>query len=760
MMMLHHHHYFLRGVGARRVAAPRSSFHCWTQRQHCYYYHRYHYWVGSSSVPSTEATTTTQLTSTPQQRTSWNSYGSSNSKSAAATPLPRNDYRTYQQQYYYRSFSISRHPDPLARHGTINSLDDDDDDLLIDGVTSSTTDGDLDGGLSRGGKKVVLTADDMDYLDEFLGLESSSSTKDKKGGSAAKTKGRGMDYNNLFSSIDNDDDDNNDDNDDDEIIGHSSLRTSRNKNNKGDTMSSEEIAYAEYQRKQQAIHDELDTRTGRLWTESWTITDEEWMADETWEDIEEWKPSLATRKSLESVRVYNINTRSATNDGGGVRGVPTLTVLSTLALPTTLPPHPGHGAPTIHANHRKKTIMRQLRTSIQIVIHDDILKIMNHMSTYNERQAAVDVLYETIHDKVREREPVLCKLPNFAQLVEEGLEDVLSMVQESMTRQAKVEKTKNKKKGMMMKTTELDNEKDIATATTNGLKSVPAGGDIQKQPIVIDENIIDVMGVNIEPPIPIFMDILAATRHLHTLQQEYKQLPSSDVAASTPPPRIPPPTTNTFFATTNDVNVPNLLYPLTNHPKMGVGRMVEEWQLAANKETKRIMIRDAMKEISSIVVNATTVTTTKEVVTQQQPFSSSDDDDDVVVDSTTSTEVVTTTTTTAGGGGGGATRILVTGKRGVGKVRDRCQTSLILPILLLYCCCFTLHIQLIGTHTYYYRLPPLLGLLHLLVSLVILLFTIPMVIDCVNMGTTLNHVPIVQDCTIYLKLPRNFVTNY
>lgn len=353
-----HHHYFLRGVGARRVAAPRSSFHCWTQRQHCYYYHRYHCWVGSSSsVSSTEATTTTQLTSTPT-RTTWKNYGSRSSTSAAAAPPPpRDDYRTY-QQYYYRSFSISRHPDPLTRHGTINSLDDDDDDLLIDGVTSSTTDGDLDGGLSRGGKKVVLTADDMDYLDEFLGLDQLvPSTKDKKGGSAAaKTKGRGMDYNNLFSSIDNDDDDdNNDDNDDDDIIGHSSLRTSRNKNNKGGTMSPEEIAYAEYQRKQQAIHDELDTRTGRLWTESWTITDDEWMADETWEDIEEWKPSLATRKSLESVRVYNINTTSsaATNhdnvDGGGVRGVPTLTVLSTLALPTTLPPHPGHGTPTIHA---------------------------------------------------------------------------------------------------------------------------------------------------------------------------------------------------------------------------------------------------------------------------------------------------------------------------------------------------------------------------------------------------------------------------
>jgi len=656
----------------------------------------------------------------------------------AATLLSPRDSRRGQQ--YHRPLSISRHPDPLARHGTINSLDDPDDDD-VDGA--SATD-DLDGGVSRG--KRALTADDMDYLDEFLGLDRPSSTNKRGGG--GKNGGRGIDYNNLlFSPNDNDDDDD----DDDDIIGHSSSRTS-SRNNKG-TMSPEDIADLAYRGRQRAINDELDTRTGRLWTESWTITDEEWMADETWDDIEEWKPSLATRKSLESVRVYDIDDTS--NDGGGgVKGVPTLTVMSTLLLPTTLPPHPGHGAPSIHAKHRKNTIARKLRTSIQIVIHEDVLKIMNHMTSYDERQAAVDVLYETIQDKVRVREPILSKLPNFAQLVEEGLEDVLMMVQESMARQAKAER---KKKGMVM--TELDNKKEIASTTTGtGVQSVPAGGDKQI-PIAVDENVIDVMGVNVETPTPIFMDILAATRHLHMLQQEYKQHSNSattfsssssslDVAAaivaSAPPPRRRPPTTNTFFATTNDDNVPNLLYPLTNHPKMGVGRMVEEWQLAANKETKRIMIRDAMREISSIVVNGTD--TTKEVLQQ----SSSSPSDDVVVDSTTSTEVMTTSTT-GGGGGGGATRVLVTGKRGVGKVRN--MVTLFFNLVLYF---FTL----LTNRKQRYRLPPLLVSLHLLVSLVILSFTIPMVIDYVNMGITSNHVPIEQDCIIYLKLPRNFVTNY
>ena len=60
--------------------------------------------------------------------------------------------------------------------------------------------------------------------------------------------------------------------------------------------------------------------------------------------------------------------------------------------------------------------------------------------------------------------------------------------------------------------------------------------------------------------------------------------------------------------------------------------MIEEWQLAANKETKRIMIRDAMRDIARAIVEATT------------PASSADDST------------------------GGAARVFVAGKRGVGKV--------------------------------------------------------------------------------------------
>lgn len=44
--------------------------------------------------------------------------------------------------------------------------------------------------------------------------------------------------------------------------------------------------------------------------------------------------------------------------------------------------------------------------------------------------------------------------------------------------------------------------------------------------------------------------------------------------------------------------VPSILSPLAPHPKDGPGRMVEEWQLAAHKSTKRIMIRSCTRKIA------------------------------------------------------------------------------------------------------------------------------------------------------------------
>ena len=586
---------FLQGDAVRRRAGgipppvPRSRHH--------------HHWASASASASSSPIGRDRRP--PQSRAS-----------AVAIAAPR-----------HRPFSISRHPDPLARHGTINSLDDDDDD---------DADVDADPESLDGGGKKVLTADDMDYLDEFLGIDDLRGGK--KGGKKGGQAGGGGDYDDIFAPDDDDDDD--------DYGGPSAGR-------KGNALDEEEKEDAEYRAKQAKISEELDKRTGRLWTESWTITDEEWMADEAWDDIEDWKPSLATRKSLESVRVYSSSAvDGAVVEGAVVGGVPTLEAMSALtALPKSLPPHPGHGNPAAHASHRKRSIKRKLRTSIQIAIHDDLLKITNGMTTYDERQAAVDVLYETIVDRVREREPVLGKLPDFASMVEDGLEDVLTMVRDRMARMAKEEKKK---------------AWEMAKAAKKGEEDVGGGGAPPPPGVVgkVDEKVIDVMGVSEEEPTPIFMDVLAATRHLQRLRQPQQQGAQSDDgdAGGTPPDQpSPPPSAPSvslpgFFSQINDDGVPNLLYPLNVHPKMGVGRMVEEWQLAANKETKRIMMRDAMREIASIVVEAM-------AAAAPAPESGASAADDA-------SRVATT---------GGAARVLVTGKRGVGKVRERESSIPFLP---------------------------------------------------------------------------------
>jgi hypothetical protein len=119
------------------------------------------------------------------------------------------------------------------------------------------------------------------------------------------------------------------------------------------------------------------------------------------------------------------------------------------------------------------------------------------------------------------------------------------------------------------------------------------------------DDILDVAGASDEVITPVFMDIA-----------NVKNPPNSD-----------------FLAKSNDAGIPNLIYPLNVHHREGVGRMVEEWELAANKETKRIMMRDAMKAIATKIVDATNCC--GKAVSDSEK---------------------------------GAARVFVTGKRGVGKV--------------------------------------------------------------------------------------------
>ena len=202
-----------------------------------------------------------------------------------------------------RFFGISRHPDPLVpqEDRSLNTLVGDDDDDIIENGDEA--------GMGRG-KNKIITADDLEYDDfdsDYVG----------NGGTEGGLKNKGYyDYDdqeeNYVMSRKIKEmgeyawDDEGEEGDYDDIFGEAGLSGLGKRHRGGgvDEDDEEALADKEYREKQQRIKEELDKRTGRLWTDEWVIPDEEWMSMDTFDDIEEWKPELATRKSLESIKLF------------------------------------------------------------------------------------------------------------------------------------------------------------------------------------------------------------------------------------------------------------------------------------------------------------------------------------------------------------------------------------------------------------------------------------------------------------------------
>jgi hypothetical protein len=83
------------------------------------------------------------------------------------------------------------------------------------------------------------------------------------------------------------------------------LRRDGGKNHGGDDRDEDGRLRAdlEEERKAQTVRDELDRRTGRLWTDEWEITDQDWHDGKKWDDIPDWTPELCSRISKERVKV-------------------------------------------------------------------------------------------------------------------------------------------------------------------------------------------------------------------------------------------------------------------------------------------------------------------------------------------------------------------------------------------------------------------------------------------------------------------------
>lgn len=187
-------------------------------------------------------------------------------------------------------------------------------------------------------------------------------------------------------------------------------------------------------------------------------------------------------------------------------GIPTLATLANMSLPPPASPHPGLGQAKAYARYRKQAQYKHVAKQVRELAKDRVEFIMK-LSDWDQKQDAVDELFESVQDELKAKEDVLGMHPEFGKLVERGLEEYLQQV-------------------------------------NSGSLSSSQEGE--------------------ESAVPVFMDCYNAEEG-------------------------------------ESVVVPWVLNPLQPHKHDGPGRMVEEWEMAANKKTKRILIRDCTRSIAQIL---------------------------------------------------------------------------------------------------------------------------------------------------------------
>ncbi|KAG7368608.1 mitochondrial ribosomal death-associated protein 3 [Nitzschia inconspicua] len=252
----------------------------------------------------------------------------------------------------------------------------------------------------------------------------------------------------------------------------------------------------EYRRKQEEIQRELDSRTGRPWQDPWAIKEEQWMSSATYDDMPDWTPDQVSRISQERVQVHP-------------DGIPTLSTLASISLPPPASPHPGLGEAKAYAKYRKQAQYHYVAQQTRVVAKDQVEAIMK-LSDWDQKQDAVDELFESVLEELKVKEDILGKHPEFPKWVERGLEDFLRQVNKG----------------------------------------------------------VDATQVGEETAVPVFMDCYNAEEG-------------------------------------ESVVVPKILNPLQPHKHEGPGRMVEEWEMAAHKKTKRILIRGCTQSIAKILESNT-----------------------------------------------------------------------------------------------------------------------------------------------------------
>ena len=220
-----------------------------------------------------------------------------------------------------------------------------------------------------------------------------------------------------------------------------------------------------------------------------------------------------------------------------------------MSLPPAACPHPSlEGQAKAYAAYRKRMHYQYIYQQVSAQAAPRVEAIFS-LRSWQDKQDAVDELFETVEAELKQKEEILGLHPQFGTWVERAMEQYLRSIQRS-------ESSENP-----TSTTLSTPEKAANSKQANEDSASPEGEDPASTP----EERENFESQSDEIAVPIFLDCFHSTTD------------------------------------TEDQVVPKILNPLKPHHNHGPGRMVEEWELSAHKTSKRILLRQCTRSIAKVL---------------------------------------------------------------------------------------------------------------------------------------------------------------
>ena len=108
-------------------------------------------------------------------------------------------------------------------------------------------------------------------------------------------------------------------------------------------------------------------------------------------------------------------------------GIPTLSTIAEMKLPPPAAPHPGFGETKEYAKYRKKLHYDHICKKVKELAKPKIDAIIS-LPSWDDKQDAVDELFEFVQEEMKKEEEILGKHPEFATWVDRALQEFLRSV--------------------------------------------------------------------------------------------------------------------------------------------------------------------------------------------------------------------------------------------------------------------------------------------------------------------------------------------